>query len=376
MTTDLNHFILMQCCIDDDPGAFIAHCKAAGYTLRLEDFWAAYKAFRAALARGDSVERPIPHSHALVATPPPQLLMSRPPLDLAIAAWLDAKAGRSNSPNTLRAYQTALGGFRAALHGAGLDLCSDGRTVALAAQGWAGQGSPAPATYNQRLAILSSFYAFGRKRGLLDCDNPVNLIERRPVQAYATVSAPNVRSALASIDRSDLAGLRDYAILAIALTTGRRVAELAGLRWRDLHVEGERVKLSFARTKGGKTAANVLPGAPARALMVYLAAAYGAGLGSLAPDAPIWLRLDRAAPVRAALSTRSLETIAQSRLGVHFHALRHTFAKTMEASGAKVSEIQAQLGHENLQTTGRYLAALRSAENAHGEQIAAALGIE
>jgi integrase len=257
-----------------------------------------------------------------------------------------------------------------------LDLDSDPRAVALAAQGWAGQGAPAPATFNQRLAILSSFYSFARKRGLLAVENPIGLVERRPVQAYATASVPNVRSALASIDRSDLAGLRDYAILAIALTTGRRVAELAALRWKDVHQEGGRVKLSFARTKGGKTAANMLPAAPSRAIMAYLAAPYGAGLGDLAPDAPIWLRIDRTAPPRAALTARSLEDISQRRLGVHFHALRHTFAKTMEGAGAKVSEIQAQLGHESLQTTGRYLAALRSAENIHGDKVAAALGIE
>jgi integrase len=271
---------------------------------------------------------------------------------------------------------SAIASFRAVLQAAGLDLDADPRAAALAAQGWAGQGTPAASTYNQRLAIVSSFYTFARKRGLLAVENPIGLVERRAVQAYRGVSAPNVRSALASLDRSDLAGLRDYALLAIALTTGRRVAELAGLRWKDVHLESDRVKLSFRRTKGGKTAANLLPLAPGRALLAYLAAAYGAGLGELAPDAPIWLRLDRAAQGRAALSARSLETISQQRLGVHFHALRHSFAKVMESTGAKVSEIQAQLGHENLATTGRYLAALRSAENAHGEQIAAALGIE
>ena len=40
------------------------------------------------------------------------------------------------------------------------------------------------------------------------------------------------------------------------------------------------------------------------------------------------------------------------------HALRHTFAKAMEDSGAKVSKIQARLGHSILATMGRYLAAL------------------
>jgi site-specific recombinase XerD len=47
----------------------------------------------------------------------------------------------------------------------------------------------------------------------------------------------------------------------------------------------------------------------------------------------------------------------------------------MEEAGAKVSEIQAKLGHESLATTGRYLAQLRSAENKHGKQLEVMFGI-
>jgi hypothetical protein len=47
----------------------------------------------------------------------------------------------------------------------------------------------------------------------------------------------------------------------------------------------------------------------------------------------------------------------------------------MEDAGAKVSDIQGRLGHSSLATTGRYLAALRSAENPHGEKVADLLGL-
>ena len=55
--------------------------------------------------------------------------------------------------------------FRALLRGRGQDLDGDPAALALLAQAWAGTGAPSPATYNQRLAILSSFYKFGRKQG-------------------------------------------------------------------------------------------------------------------------------------------------------------------------------------------------------------------
>ena len=49
----------------------------------------------------------------------------RPPagiLDLVVAAWLDAKAGRSGSAKTLLAYRETLVGFRALLAARGQDL--------------------------------------------------------------------------------------------------------------------------------------------------------------------------------------------------------------------------------------------------------------
>ena len=53
------------------------------------------------------------------------------------------------------------------------------------------------------------------------------------VKCYARSQAldvGDVRRRLAQIDRTTLAGQRDYALLSVALITGRRRAELAGLR--------------------------------------------------------------------------------------------------------------------------------------------------
>src|SRR5262245_58893164 len=99
-------------------------------------------------------------------------------LDQVIALWLDAKTKRTRSLETERAYAGRLREFRTLLQAAGLDLDSDPRAVAVLAQGWADQRSKgaqpiANATYNQRLAILSSFYAFARKKGYLQTENPI-----------------------------------------------------------------------------------------------------------------------------------------------------------------------------------------------------------
>lgn len=291
-----------------------------------------------------------------------------------IKVWLDAKEKRSNSTKTVRAYQDTLTSYRAALQSVGIDLDHyEPAALALAAQGWAGRDTPAPATYNQRLAIVSSFYVFVRKQDLLSRENPIARVERAKVHAYAGARGldhHDVSRWAKQIDRSTLQGKRDYALLAIALQTGRRVQELAGLRWIDVHQVSDRVTLTWRRTKGGKVMSDTLPKALSRALMEYLQAQYGARLGALPSDAPIWVSRRG-----GALSTRMISVLCEQHLGTsRVHTLRHTFARELEASGAKVSDIQARLGHDSLATTGRYLAALKLAENPYAETLASRFG--
>jgi integrase len=304
-----------------------------------------------------------------LAPPPPA-----PPVDLLIHAWLDEARGQSGSARTERAYRDGLGAFRAHLLAVGHDLFSPPDLVALAAQGHAGRGNPAPATFNQRLAILSSFYRYTLRQGAATV-NPIDRVRRRTVQAFAASKAldrDEVRRRMQAIDRGTLAGQRDYCLLAVALQTGRRVAELAALRWGDLQIAGDGVTVIWRRTKGGKELRDALPTSLARTLAAYLRAAYGDQVRTLAADAAIW----RAAS-GAALGTEAIRRICQKHLGTtRVHALRHTFAHTMEATGATLSEIQARLGHSNAATTGLYLAALKRAENPHADDLARLLGID
>lgn len=300
-------------------------------------------------------------------------------IDLAIAAWIEAKAGRSGSDRTRRAYADTLSSFRQALRAARLELDSAPAAVALAAQGWAGQGRPSPATYNQRLAILSSFFAFAAQQGLLAGENPIGRVERRRVQRYATARAlplEEVRRRLLAIDRSSAEGQRDYCLLAVGLQTGRRVAELAGLRWGDVEITGAQITLTWARTKGGKVMRDTLPAGLSRSLAEYLRAVYGGGLRGLGRDAAVWVSFS-GRNAGAAIGITTVRRLCEEHLGTSkVHSLRHTFARTLEETGAKLSEIQARLGHANAATTGIYVSALRSNENPHAEALAQLLGLD
>src|SRR5436305_11188730 len=99
-------------------------------------------------------------------------------IDVAIKAWIEAKTRRSGSEKTRKAYEDTLIAFRSLLWQTGRDLdpyLNVGEDteeahreaiaeIALAAQGFAGLSVKdkvvSESTYNQRLAVLSSFYIF------------------------------------------------------------------------------------------------------------------------------------------------------------------------------------------------------------------------
>lgn len=306
-------------------------------------------------------------------------------LDLAIAAWLDAAYRRGQSARTVEAYQETITRFRAVLASMHLDLDADPRAVALMAQRWAwqrwrGAGTKpvAPATAAMRLNILSSFYAFAIKRGLGGIlVNPIDQLDRPRVQAYAKARAlppETVQQALHAVrraaDRGDLLALRDLAYLRLALTTGRRLAELAGLRRRDLTITplGSTTTITVAwRAKGGKLLYDLLAPDVAADLRAWLETWYGCALETLPDDAPIW------GPPHAPgtpLTAQACGDIVRRHLHTHPHATRHTFAHAMRRVGARDSEIQLRLGHSSLATTGRYLAGLDSAVNPYADALA------
>ena len=96
------------------------------------------------------------------------------------------------------------------------------------------------ATRNARLACLRSFFHFASLRH----PEHAGLIQRvlavpakrtgRPTVRY--LDRPKAEVLLAAPDLSTRTGRRDKALLAVALQTGLRVSELAGLRRQDVRL--------------------------------------------------------------------------------------------------------------------------------------------
>lgn len=303
-------------------------------------------------------------------------------LDIMISAWLDEKVKHTDSTKTEDAYTDAIASFRSVLQSAKLDLDSDASLVAMTAQGWAGQGkrgSVAPATFNQRLAIISSFFDYAIKHERL-VRNPIATVSRRKgdtKESALPLDTEEVKLRLQAIDKKTPQGLRDYVLLSLLFATGRRVSELANLRYGDIHFSGNKVLVTFKRCKGNKTMKDELPAKLTQTLKRYLQTIYNTDdLTTLAQDAAIWISFSLQNKGKA-ISTQTIADICESYLGTSkVHATRHTFALMMEEQGAKLSDIGARLGHNNLKTTSDYMTRLHSHTNAYAQSIEDALGIE
>jgi len=301
--------------------------------------------------------------------------------EFAIVAWLAEKAELSQSKETERAYSAIMTRFRQALQLVDLDLDAPADTIKPIAQAFAAAGRVKAATHNRRLAIISSFYTYAIEGGLMEPPNPIDKVKRRRVQPYRAARALDtefVRRSLAAIDRKSLAGARDYALISVAVVTGRRVSELAGLRFGDLEpTDSERVRVIWQRTKGDETHVDLLPKKVSAALLDYLGQVYDGWEDDPPPsDAAVWVSTSnhrRGGPI----SSQAIADICARHLKTSkVHRLRHTFAWTMEQHGAKISEIQRKLGHKSIATTSLYLQALTNEENPYAEAIEGAIGVE
>lgn len=303
-------------------------------------------------------------------------------LEQAIAGWIDENAHLSESEKTATAYRDTLQQFQARLLSTGLNLDSFPGSVAPLAQAWAGESkregvTVAPATFNQRLAILSSFYKYAIKHEVLQY-NPIERVKRRKrgkKDAARHLTEHQVKTGLQQIDRSTPEGLRDYALLSIALTTAHRASELAGLRMKHLHKSGSTCMVEWERCKGNEQMQSLLSTKTTTALYTYLHAVYGKHLLNVPGDAPVWVSFSKQNKGQA-IGTRTISNMCEQYLGTtKVHATRHTAAVGMAKQGASLAQIGKFLGHKNLKTTSDYMDEQLGYENPYASSLEDAFGI-
>ncbi len=298
----------------------------------------------------------------------PPLCKDGSTIEELIESFLKAKFARTQSLKTIRSYSETITSFRTLLQKYGMDLVmytSDEIPdydvirvrIAEAARDFAMHSRQANRptvstnTRNLRLAALSSFYSYAERNVKIPFANPIKIIERSPVEAYASAVAleeDDVREALRQINTTTLLGKRDMALLQVLLNTGRRVSEVQHLTWGNVRIgHTGTVTLFFAHMKGGKSVSTPLDDRVSALLLDYLHSYYGERLARLDAFAPLWVNMSEIPNENqqegAALGYQAIRKMCQKRLGVtRVHTTRHTFSHLMKEAGATTEERQEQ----------------------------------
>lgn len=216
-------------------------------------------------------------------------------------------------------------------------------------------------TRNVRLSAIHSFFDY------LGAEWPEHLDQARRIlaitfkrTAHRTIDyleAEELRMILEKIDRRNVWGRRDYALLALMFNTGARVQEIVSLQTTDLRLTAPHSVKFFG--KGRRERICPLWPETARLLQQHILDS------ALDPQHPQTLfRNHRGTPLtrfgarlilQRHVERASAVLPALKRKRIHPHSLRHGTAVHLLKSGVDLSTIAHWLGHTSINTTHKYV---------------------
>jgi integrase/recombinase XerC len=278
----------------------------------------------------------------------------------AFLGWLERE--RHAAANTVEAYSHALAGFLGFLTrhlGGEPDLAALAGLRAADIRAWLASLANdrlVASSRAQHLSALRGFFRYlARRHGVeITAVRIVSTARVHPAlpRALTVEQARDVTDHVDDVSADPAMQARDVAFFSLLYGSGLRIAEALGLNVRD--GTALRTDLSLrVLGKGSKT--RIVPVLPA------VRAAIEAWLAlhpDRQPDSPLFLgargkRLDPAVAQKVLRTYRRLAGLPEHATP---HALRHSFATHLLASGSDLRSIQDLLGHASLSTTQRYTA--------------------
>jgi integrase/recombinase XerD len=214
-------------------------------------------------------------------------------------------------------------------------------------------------TRNHRLAAIHSLFSYAalhHPEHAASIQRVLAIPPKRFERNLVTfLTDDEVDALLAACDRSTWTGRRDHAMITLAIQTGLRISELAGLTCADVVLAaGAHVR---CLGKGRKQRHTPLLPLTVDVLRVWLAERHGS------PSEPLFPTTTGRPMSRDAIERRishHVRAAAQACPSLHTkkvsaHILRHTAAMRLLLSGVDVTVIALWLGHEQVTTTNIYL---------------------
>ena len=148
------------------------------------------------------------------------------------------------------------------------------------------------------------------------------------------------------------------------LGLGLRVSEAIRVRWRHLYQEGERVGLQIRNGSGGRIRTLGVPDKLFRELQA-LRRAEGLPDSIDAKDNRLIVNHNGQAYTRQRIHQviRSAARQAGIQKHVGLHVLRHSFSTLAVRRGVSVTDLQATLGHQRIETTQFYIDLVKGLDN-------------
>ncbi len=166
-------------------------------------------------------------------------------------------------------------------------------------------------------------------------------------------------------DTTNLQGLRDRAILAIAIGCGLRRSELANLTVEHLQLRQGRPVLIDLIGKGNKTRSVPVP------RFAYLAVRQWLEQAEIT-DGYIFRRIHKSGAIQdSGMTDQAVYCIITKYVpaGIAPHDLRRSFAKLSRQSGGDIMQLSLILGHSSVMITERYIGEKLDLRNAPNDLI-------
>jgi site-specific recombinase XerD len=211
-------------------------------------------------------------------------------------------------------------------------------------------------TQNYHLIALRSFLKYLAKRDIKALDSAKIELAKVARPQVTHLDTEEVERMLAAIDTSQVAGLRDRAVIELLFSGGLRVSELVGVD-RD-HINLDRREF-MVRGKGQKDRPIFISEQAADWIGRYLAARTD-------EFKPLFIHFSGSQNgeedgAYTRLTVRSVQRLVKRYAlaagitkDVTPHTLRHSFATDLLTNGADLRSVQGLLGHANISTTQIY----------------------
>lgn len=204
---------------------------------------------------------------------------------------------------------------------------------------WGGLGL---ASRNRKSATLKSFFGHLHREGLIDRDL-ASLIHSPsvPKRIPHFLSVDEVISVLKSFEKDPDPNPKEHLLFLLLYGAGLRVSEACNLQWSQVDLSQRILRI---KGKGSKERLVALP-QNVNAILKQFSKSQNEN----------WVWGKEALNTRKAYEwVRTRGTKAGLLRPIHPHALRHSFATHLLASGANLRTLQELLGHESLRATEKY----------------------